>query len=104
MRGYQLSDEDRLRRTVISRLLCHTVVIKNEISREFGIDIDEHFAEELLRLEPSREDGLVLLDNGEIRATCLGRIFIRNLPMLFHPYLQNHQPLPQPPFSKTPFS
>src|SRR6201982_3524881 len=46
MRGYQLSNEDRLRGAVISRLLCHTIVIKDEISREFGIDFDAHFAEE----------------------------------------------------------
>src|SRR5260370_10865678 len=101
MRGYQLSDEDRLRRTVISRLLCHTVVIKNEISREFGIDFDEHFAEELLRLEPSREDGLVLLNNGEILATWLGRIFIRNLAIVFDPYLEKQQLIAKPLFSKT---
>src|SRR5712671_2625052 len=101
MRGYQLSDEDRLRRAVISRLLCHTVVIKDEISREFGIDFDEHFAEELRRLEPPRLDGLVLLDNGEIRATWLGRIFIRNLAMVFDPYLEKQQLIAKPLFSKT---
>jgi len=47
--------------------------------------------EELRRLEPSREDGLVLLDNGEIRTTWLGRIFIRNLAMVFDPYLEKQQ-------------
>src|SRR5438876_5006854 len=101
MRGYQLSNEDRLRRALISRLLCHTVVIKDEISREFGIDFDAHFAEELRRLEPSRQDGLVLLDNGEIRATWLGRIFIRNLAMVFDPYLEKQQLTAKPLFSKT---
>src|SRR5213594_4308990 len=101
MRGYQLSNEDRLRRAVISRLLCHTVVIKDEISREFAIDFDEHFAEELRRLEPSRQDGLVLLDGGEIRATWLGRIFIRNLAMVFDPYLEKQQLTAKPLFSKT---
>src|SRR3982074_851784 len=101
MRGYQLSNEDRLRRTVISRLLCHTLVIKDEISREFGVDFDQHFAEELRRLEPSREDGLVLLDRGEIRATWLGRIFIRNLAMVFDPYLEKQQLIAKPLFSKT---
>src|SRR6266851_155651 len=101
MRGYQLSNEDRLRRTVISRLLCHTIVIKDEISREFGIDFDQHFAEELRRLEPSRQDGLVLLDRGEIRATWLGRIFIRNLAMVFDPYLEKQQLIAKPLFSKT---
>jgi len=101
MRGYQLSDEDILRRAVISRLLCHTVILKDEISREFGVDFDEYFAEELRRFEPFREDGLVLLANGEIRATWLGRIFIRNLAMVFDPYLEKQQLAAKPLFSKT---
>jgi len=101
MRGYHLSEEDVLRRAVISRLLCHTVVIKDEISREFGIDFDEYFAEELRRFEPFREDGLVLLECGEIRATWLGRIFIRNLAMIFDPYLEKQQLAAKPLFSKT---
>src|SRR5947207_3849093 len=101
MRGYRLSEEDRLRRAVISRLLCHTVVLKDEISQEFGVDFDEYFAEELRRFEPFREDGLVLQENGEIRATWLGRIFIRNLAMVFDPYLEKQQLAAKPLFSKT---
>jgi oxygen-independent coproporphyrinogen III oxidase len=101
MRGYHLSDDDRLRRAVISRLLCHTVVIKDEISREFGIDFDEYFANELSHLEPSQEDGLVLLGRNEIRTTWLGRIFIRNLAMVFDPYLEKQQQFAKPLFSKT---
>jgi oxygen-independent coproporphyrinogen-3 oxidase len=101
MRGYRLSEDDRLRRAVISRLLCHTVVIKEEIAREFGIDFDRYFADELARLEASREDGLVLLDPGEIRTTWLGRIFIRNLAMVFDPYLEKQQLAAKPLFSKT---
>jgi oxygen-independent coproporphyrinogen-3 oxidase len=101
MRGYRLSEDDRLRRAVISRLLCHTVVIKEEIAREFGIDFDRYFADELVRLEASREDGLVLPDHGEIRTTWLGRIFIRNLAMVFDPYLEKQQLAAKPLFSKT---
>jgi oxygen-independent coproporphyrinogen III oxidase len=101
MRGYHLSDDDRLRRAVISRLLCHTVVIKEEISREFGIDFNEYFAEELRQLEPSRDDGLVFLEPDEIRTTWLGRIFIRNLAMVFDPYLERQQLAAKPLFSKT---
>jgi oxygen-independent coproporphyrinogen-3 oxidase len=101
MRGYQLSDEDLLRRAVISRLLCHTVILKDEISREFGVDFDDYFAEELRRFEPFREDGLVILDRNEIRATWLGRIFIRNLAMVFDPYLEKQQLAAKPLFSKT---
>ena len=101
MRGYHLSDEDRLRREVISRLLCHTVIPKNEISDAFGIDFDQHFAPELQRLEGPREDGLLAIDAGEIRSTWLGRIFIRNLAMFFDPYLDQQQLAAKPLFSKT---
>ena len=101
MRGYRLSQDDRLRRSVISRLLCHTVVIKDEIAREFGINFDEYFADELHRLEPSRDDGLILLEPDKIRSTWLGRIFIRNLAMVFDPYLEKQQLAAKPLFSKT---
>ncbi|PYU10512.1 MAG: oxygen-independent coproporphyrinogen III oxidase [Acidobacteria bacterium] len=101
MRGYHLSVEDRLRRAVISRLLCHTMLVKDEISRDFGVDFDEYFAEELRRFEPFREDDLVLLERNEIRATWLGRIFIRNLAMVFDPYLEKQQLAAKPLFSKT---
>jgi oxygen-independent coproporphyrinogen III oxidase len=101
MRGYRLSEEDRLRRAVISRLLCHTVVMKDEIAREFGMDFDEHFAGELRRLAPFQDDGLVQLESNQIRATWLGRIFIRNLAMIFDPYLEKQQLAAKPLFSKT---
>src|SRR3989454_3212355 len=101
MRGYHLSAEDRLRREVISRLLCHTVIPKREISEAFGIDFDQHFAQEIERLEVPREDGLLTVEGDEIRATWLGRIFIRNLAMLFDPYLEQQQLVAKPLFSKT---
>ena len=101
MRGYTLSGDDRVRRSVISRLLCHTVIFKDEVAREFGIDFDEYFAPELQQLEPSRDDGLVVLEANEIRTTWLGRIFIRNLAMVFDPYLERQQLNAKPLFSKT---
>ena len=101
MRGYRLSEEDRLRREVINRLLCHTVIPKHEIGEAFGIEFDQHFAQELQHLEGPREDGLLTIDGDEIRATWLGRIFIRNLAMLFDPYLEQQQLVAKPLFSKT---
>src|ERR1700681_3726558 len=46
MRGYRLSEDDRLRRSLISRLLCHTVVVKDEIAQEVGVDFDAYFSDE----------------------------------------------------------
>jgi len=101
MRGYRLSPDDLIRREVISCLLCHTVIVKDEISRKFAIDFDEYFAPELARLKMPQEDGLVVTNDKEIRTAWLGRIFIRNLAMVFDPYLEKQQMALHPLFSKT---
>lgn len=101
MRGYRLSHDDVIRREVISRLLCHTVIVKDEISQKFGISFDEYFAPEIERLKLPQEDGLVVMNNKEIRTAWLGRIFIRNLAMVFDPYLEKQQLAARPLFSKT---
>ena len=101
MRGYRLSADDRIRRAVIGRLLCHTVIPKNEVEKEFSISFDDYFAPEVQRLEEFRAEGLVALAPGEIRVTALGRIFIRNVAMTFDRYLHEQQMDQRPLFSKT---
>jgi oxygen-independent coproporphyrinogen-3 oxidase len=86
---------------VIGRLLCHTVIPKDEVERQFAISFDEYFASELTRLEEARDEGLVALDSGQIRVTSLGRIFIRNIAMTFDRYLHEQQMDQRPLFSKT---
>jgi oxygen-independent coproporphyrinogen-3 oxidase len=83
MRGYRLTPDDRIRREVISKLLCHGVVRKGEIESEFAVAFDDYFAAENLRLEP------------------LGRIFIRNAAMIFDRYLTEQKMDAKPLFSKT---
>jgi oxygen-independent coproporphyrinogen-3 oxidase len=101
MRGYRLSADDRLRRAVIGRLLCHTVIRKREIESEFAMVFDEYFAPELERLAVFAEDGLIVHNDKEIRATMLGRIFIRNIAMVFDPYLEQQKLDTKPLFSRT---
>ncbi len=101
MRGYRLSPDDQIRRAVIGRLLCHTVIPKHEVEREFAISFDEYFAPELEQLEEPRAEGLVALEGDEIRVTPLGRIFIRNVAMIFDRYLREQQMDKRPLFSKT---
>ena len=99
MRGAYLNDDDVVRRAVISRLLCHCVLHKREFESEFNIRFDAYFADEMTRLESLRGDGLVDLTADAIRVTMLGRIFIRNVGMVFDRYLR--QPKDKPVFSKT---
>ncbi len=101
MRGYRLSEDDRLRRAVISRLLCHAVIRKDEIAGEYGVNFDDYFAAELEHLQSFVADRLVRLTPGEIGVTPLGRIFIRNVAMLFDPYLEKQRLAERPLFSKT---
>jgi oxygen-independent coproporphyrinogen-3 oxidase len=99
MRGIRLNDDDVVRRAAISRLLCHCVLHKKEIETEFNIRFDEYFAGELHRLESLKADGLVQLTEDAITVTSLGRIFIRNVGMVFDKYLQ--KPKDKPVFSRT---
>jgi oxygen-independent coproporphyrinogen-3 oxidase len=101
LRGYRLSTDDLIRRSTIGRLLCHTVIPKREVEKEFSISFDKYFAPEMQRLEEFRADGLVALSEDEIRATSLGRIFIRNVAMTFDSYLHDQQMDRRPLFSKT---
>src|SRR3984957_13888195 len=101
MRGYHLNDDDVLRRTVINRLLCHPLIRKSEIAGEFGINFDDYFANELAHLDSFAADGLVTMDREEIRVTWLGRIFIRNIAMVFDAYLEKQKLDSRPLFSKT---
>ena len=74
---------------------------KSEIEQEFGIDFDKTFAPEIERLAPFVSDGLLELEDGVLRTTLLGRIFIRNIAMVFDPYLEKQKLESRQLFSKT---
>ena len=101
MRGVRVSDEDKLRRSIINRILCHAVVVKSEVEREFNIDFDKHFAPELARLCELESDGLVRIGRDRIEIVGIGRIFIRNVAMSFDAYLSKPEASKTRAFSKT---
>jgi oxygen-independent coproporphyrinogen III oxidase len=100
-RGFHLTPDDLLRRDVISRLLCHAVLRKRDIEQKYALSFDDYFAPELAAVKPLQDDGLVVHSAGEIRATPLGHVFIRNLAMLFDRYLREQQMDQRPLFSRT---
>jgi oxygen-independent coproporphyrinogen-3 oxidase len=101
MRGTVLTDDDKLRASLIERLLCHCVVVKREIEERFAVDFDDYFADALAQLEGPEADGLVRLLPDRVEVTPLGRLFLRNLAMPFDAYLQKKEPGARPVFSKT---
>ena len=84
IRGYRLTDDDRIRGTVIENILCHGYVPKAHIERQFNIVFDEYFAAELLRLGEFEEDGLVSRIHSRVfEVTPVGRLYIRTIAQTF---------------------
>ena len=87
-RGILLTDDDVMRRDIITKLMCHFVLYKKEIEGHYGIVFDELFADALEGLGPLEADGLVALHPDRIEITSLGRLLVRNVAMLFDAYLK----------------
>ena len=86
-RGLRLSADDRLRRAVISRLICHFRLDYAPLESEFGIDFAEYFAPELQHLRAMESDGLLRLSGQGMEVSLAGRLLIRNICMVFDRYL-----------------
>lgn len=86
-RGMVLSADDRLRRDVINRLICHCYLDKAEIERLHGISFDATFQSELLKLVPLAADGLLEIGERTLKVTPRGQLLLRNICMVFDAYL-----------------
>jgi oxygen-independent coproporphyrinogen-3 oxidase len=98
-RGFLLSRDDRIRRDVIGGLMCRDHIDKREVEARHGIVFDEYFAEELRRLTPMLEDGLLTVSADSLDVTFLGRLLVRNIAMVFDAHLK--RPGKERVFSKT---
>jgi oxygen-independent coproporphyrinogen-3 oxidase len=76
-KGYVLNDEDILRRWIIQSLMCH-------------FEIDKKY-KNLADLEPLIQEGLIEETSDQIKATPLGRLFIRIIASSFDSYLTKGQ-------------
>ena len=91
-RGVKVTHQDKLRRFIIMSLICELRLDIPECERRFGICFAELFHAQLLALRPMEEDGLVQLSTDEINVTARGRVFLRNICMLFDAYLDKQDP------------
>ena len=82
-RGYVLTDDDKIRRETIMRVMCDLSLDYAEMSQRLGIDFAGRFASELSALAPFEADGLVRVSERGVDVTDTGRLFIRNIAMCF---------------------
>jgi oxygen-independent coproporphyrinogen-3 oxidase len=82
-RAYFLTDEDKIRRETIMRVMCDLSLDYATMSQKLGLDFASHFASELAALAPFESDGLVKRSASGFEVTDTGRLFIRNIAMCF---------------------
>ena len=82
-RGIRLTEDDVLRRGLISQLMCNFFVDLREVP---GFD------SELARLAGLEREGLLTLNGRVAELTPLGRIFVRNVATVFDAYLATQAP------------
>jgi oxygen-independent coproporphyrinogen-3 oxidase len=83
VRGYLVSEEDRLRRDTIMRVMCDLSLNYAAMSQRLGIDFRAHFEREIDSLADFEADGLVRRSAAGLEVTDTGRLFIRNIAMSF---------------------
>lgn len=86
-KAYKLTDDDHLRRDVIMKLMCGLTLRWDDLDTDFGIDSRTYFAAEREQLGGLAADGLLLHNDREIRITEQGRMFLRNIAMVFDAWL-----------------
>ena len=90
-RGFKLDDDDKIRRTVITKLICHFSLDITAIEKELNINFADYFADVLPKLEQFAQDGLLTHNEKEIKVLPAGHLLIRNICMAFDKYMQQKE-------------
>lgn len=89
-KGLTLSEDDVIRGYVIKSLMCNLYLDKTAVNKEFDIDFDQYFADDLPSLETFINDGLLTNTDKDITVAPKARLLIRNICMTFDAYMKKH--------------
>ncbi|HEC85906.1 MAG: oxygen-independent coproporphyrinogen III oxidase [Candidatus Parabeggiatoa sp. nov. 1] len=87
-RGIALNADDKLRRAVITQLICHFTLDIPAIEQECQFDFKDYFSTEWAELETMQDDGLLVRGEQQIEILPAGRLLVRNICMTFDAYLR----------------
>lgn len=85
-RGFELDSDDELRRWVISQLMCHKHIDLLCFYERFQCYFIDYFHREQPALNELVSQGLVVLDNEQLKLTPLGNHLVRRVCMVFDRY------------------
>ncbi len=86
-RGYSRTQDDIARGDIIQELMCNGRVGREHLAPNGG-DWRETYVLEAKELEPMVTDGIVVVDDDGVQLTPLGRLFVRNVCMVFDAHLR----------------
>jgi len=87
VRGTALNRDDLLRRAVIMALMCQGRVEFESVELAHLVDMRSYFADELERLQPFVEAGLVAIEPNAIQVAAAGWYVVRAVAMVFDRYV-----------------
>lgn len=90
-RGFTLNEDDKVRRVVITKLICHFSLNITAIEKQLDINFAEYFSEVLPQLDQFAQDGLLIHNAEKIEVLPAGHLLIRNICMAFDKYMQKKQ-------------
>lgn len=88
IRGFNLSRDDVLRRSVIMAIMCHGRLNFESVQIAHLIDFRSYFKGELEQIDVLAKDGLLVMQDDGFELTPLGWYFVRYVAMVFDRYLQ----------------
>jgi oxygen-independent coproporphyrinogen-3 oxidase len=98
--GYRMTQDDHIRKDVIMQMMCNLEIDKRRVEREFMIDFENYFFDDLRKLNVFIKEGLVENTPEAVRVVGSGILIIRNVAMCFDAYLDQMMK-EKPVFSKT---
>lgn len=87
-RGITLDDDDKVRRKVITKLICHFSLDILAIEKELNINFADYFADVYPKLDQFSADNLLKYDANSIEVLPAGHLLIRTICMAFDRYIQ----------------
>jgi oxygen-independent coproporphyrinogen-3 oxidase len=91
IKGCSLTDDDLLRRWVITRLMCDFELDFAAVEAEFNIDFESYFRWGLGNFQEMIDDHLLTIENRKLVVTDQGRLLIRNIAMNFDGYIERKE-------------
>jgi len=90
-KGIEVDDDDLIRADVIQALMCYDELNFRDFGDKHEIDFVDYFAQEIARLRPLADDGLIDLNTEGVAMTQKGRLLLRSIAMVFDRYIDQAQ-------------